>query len=69
MIESIDPKVTEKPVTRCSRCDREVEYYNTFLMPDNEPRVLCAECLERMEKGFNAARDFRRQARSGYIPR
>jgi len=69
MIESIDPKVTEKPVARCSRCDREVEHYNTFLMPDNDVRVLCAECLARIEKGFNTARDYRRHARSGFIPR
>jgi hypothetical protein len=69
MIESTDPKITEKPSVRCSRCDREVEHYNMFLTPENEQRAVCSECVERKEKGFNAHRDFRRQARSGYIPR
>lgn len=69
MIESIDPKTTEKPLTRCAWCDREVERYNVFVSPENVESAVCAECLERKEKGFNAQRDFRRQARSGYIPR
>lgn len=69
MIESTDPKMTEKPSVRCSRCDREVEHYNMFLSPENEESAVCSQCLERKEKGFNAHRDFRRQARSGYIPR
>lgn len=69
MIESIDPKVTERPIARCSICDREVERYNVFLSPENGENVVCSECLERKEKGFFAKRDFRRQARSGYIPR
>jgi hypothetical protein len=69
MIETIDPKSTDKPTVRCSKCDREVEHYNTFLSPENEGQAVCSECQERKEKGFNAARDFRRQARSGYIPR
>jgi hypothetical protein len=69
MIESIDPKITEKPAVRCSRCDREVEHYNMFVTPENVKSAVCSECLARKEKGFNAHRDFRRQARSGYIPR
>ena len=69
MIESLDPKNIAKPKERCSECDREVEHYNTFLSPANEPRVVCWECLAREEKGFNAKRDFRRDSRSGVIPR
>ena len=69
MIESIDPKSTEKPVVRCAKCDREVDHYNTFIEPDNEAVVVCWECLQREEKGFFAKRDFRRRARSGVIPR
>ena len=69
MIESTDPKITEKPPARCSECDREMEHYNIHLEPSNETRVICWECKERAEKGFNTKRDFRRGARSGYIPR
>jgi len=69
MIETLDPKSTDKPEARCSECDREVEHYNTFLSSTNESSVVCWECLGRHEKGFNAKRDFRRDARSGVIPR
>jgi hypothetical protein len=69
MVDSIDPKVTERPIRRCAECDRETEHWNEFVLPSNERKVICWECLQRMEKGFNAKRDFRREARSGYIPR
>ena len=69
MIETIDPKATEKPVVRCTECDREVEHYNTFLSPTNDTRNICWECLAREEKGFNADRGFYRRARHGVIPR
>ena len=69
MIESVDPKITDKAPTRCSECDRVMEHYNTFITPTNERRVVCWECLARQEKGFNAKRDFRRGSRFGYIPR
>ena len=69
MIESMDPKITEKPPLRCSECDRIMEHYNTFLTPENETHVICWECTSRAEKGFNTKRDFRRSARSGMIPR
>ncbi len=58
-----------KPVVRCSECDNEVEHYFTFLSPTNRETNVCWECQMREEKGFNAKKDFRRQARSGYIPR
>jgi len=69
MIEAMDPKQLNKPVARCAECDREVSHYNTFLSAANEKRTVCWECLAREEKGFNAKRDFRRDARSGVIPR
>lgn len=69
MINTIDPKQMDKPKMRCTECDRETEHYNTFVTPTNESRIVCWECLERQEKGFNARRDFRREARSGIIPR
>ena len=69
MPDIVNPQITDAVTVRCSKCDREVEYYNTFLSPENVEAVVCSECLERKEKGFNAHRDFRRQARSGYIPR
>jgi hypothetical protein len=69
MVEALDPKMVNKPKVRCTECDREVEHYNTFIEPDNEARNVCWECLARAEKGFFAKRDFRRQARTGVIPR
>jgi hypothetical protein len=69
MIKTMDPKNMDKPTMRCSECDRETEHYNTFVTPTNEPRVVCWECLERAEKGFNAKRDFQRDSRRGVIPR
>ncbi len=69
LIESLDPKLTDKPAVRCSECDREVRHYNTFLSPINRTRIVCWECLAREEKGFNAKRDFRRMSRFGVIPR
>jgi hypothetical protein len=69
MIDTFDPKITEKPATRCSLCDRVMEHYNVWLKPDGEKAVICWECKSREEKGFFAQRGFRRGARSGYIPR
>lgn len=69
MIESIDPKLMEKPAVRCAKCDREMEHYNTFLDPTNAATTVCWECTLREEKGFNAKRDFRRGSRFGVIPR
>lgn len=62
-------ETSEKPAVRCSKCDREMDHYNTFLSPTNEEIVVCWQCLAREEKGFNAKRDFRRTARSGVIVR
>lgn len=58
-----------KQPAKCSGCDREMEHYNVFISPTNEEKVICWECLEREEKGFNAKRGFRREARHGDIPR
>ena len=69
MVEALDPKINEKPAVRCEKCDRIMEHYNTFIMPTNERRNICWECLARDEKGFFAHRDFRRGARRGYVPR
>ena len=69
MTGSNGPKNMEKTKVRCAECDREVEHYNTFLSPTNEHRVVCWECTSREEKGFNAKRDFRRDSRTGVIPR
>jgi hypothetical protein len=63
MIESFDPKITEKPIARCAMCDSEVEHYNTFLDPNNEETNVCWQCLQREEKGFNTKIEFRRSSR------
>lgn len=67
--DMIDPKSVEKPVVRCDECDREVEHYNTHLLPTNEYRRICWLCTQRLEKGFNAKPDFQRASRRGVIPR
>lgn len=59
----------DKTPVRCSECDREMAHYNVFISPTNEEKVICWECLEREEKGFNAKRGFHRGARYGNIPR
>ena len=69
MVESIDPKMIDRPAVRCERCDRIMEHYNTFISPTNERSTICWQCLAREEKGFFAHRDFRRGARTGVIPR
>ena len=61
--------VDVKAPVRCSECDREMDHYVTFISPTNEERPICWECLEREEKGFNAKRGFKREARYGDIPR
>ena len=33
MTDLTDPKNMDKPVVRCSECDREVDHYNTFVSP------------------------------------
>ncbi len=69
MTDLTDPKNMDKPIVRCSECDREVDHYNTFVSPTDEKSEICWECLSRSEKGFNAARGFTRSSRGGTIPR
>ncbi|RMG01648.1 MAG: hypothetical protein D6735_11520 [Acidobacteria bacterium] len=59
----------EKQLRRCFECDRETRYYNVFITPTNEKKVICWECLRREERGFFAKKDFRRMSRFGVIPR
>lgn len=59
----------DKPPARCTECDRVMDHYITFVSPTNEERIVCWQCLAREEKGFNAKRGFRREARYGDIPR
>lgn len=69
MIDSFDPKTTEKPRQRCTQCDREMEHYNVWFDASGSLNVVCWECKAREEKGFFAHRGFRRGARTGVIPR
>ena len=69
MISEKDPKDMNLSPVRCSECDREMTHYNVFLSPNGDQTPVCWQCLARREKGFNAKRDFRREARTGYIPR
>lgn len=63
LIESFDPKITERPLARCAMCDTEVEHYNTFVEPTNEETNICWQCMQREEKGFNTKADFKRSSR------
>jgi hypothetical protein len=69
LLETIDPKITDREPARCTQCDRVMDHYNVWIGPANSQNVICWQCLSREEKGFNAKRGFRRGARSGYIPR
>ena len=69
MTEETQLRSTDKPIARCSECDREVTHYNIFVLPTDEKRVICWECVARSEKGFNADRNFHRTSRRGVIPR
>lgn len=69
LVDSFDPKTNEKPPKRCYECDRVMEHYNEWLLPTNEMRVVCWECTQRTDKGFNTRRGFRRSSRNGVIPR
>ena len=68
-LDEIANNAEEKEPARCWKCDRVMEHYNTFLSPTNETVNVCAECLEREEKGFNTKRDWKRDSRRGVIPR
>ena len=57
MIESMDPKETDKPLARCDKCDREMTHYNNFLDADNRVVNVCWE-----------KRDFYRRGRLGRLP-
>jgi hypothetical protein len=69
LVESLDPKTTERPLARCTECDRETEHYNVYIGPDSVERPVCWECTQRAEKGLFARRGFTRGARSHDIPR
>ncbi len=69
MFEEMDPTITDKPLERCTECDRMMDHYNVWLSPSNEERIVCWECKMRDEKNFFNKRDFSRRSRHGVIPR
>lgn len=69
MLEEKINNKNPKEIVRCSGCDREVDHYTEFLSPANERKIICWECVDRKEKGFNAKRTFNRSSRTGVIPR
>ena len=60
MIDTTVNLKMDKPVERCSECDEESKYYNVFITPSNERRIVCSECLMKDEKGFTAHYGFQR---------
>lgn len=68
-IDEIRNNAEGKEPVRCTKCDRVIDHYNTFLSPTNETNDVCSECLQREEKGFNTKSDWKRASRRGVIPR
>lgn len=64
-----NPNILQRPVAKCSVCDRETTHYNEIVSPTNAASIICWNCQMREEKGFNAKSGFRRMARRGVIPR
>lgn len=64
-----NPILLERPLAKCSVCDRETTHYNVIISPTDSAETICWTCLMREEKGFNARKGFRRMARRGVIPR
>lgn len=60
---SVNLKV-KRPLERCFECDEETAYYNIFISPTNERKVICWECLSKEEKGFTARYGYSRGAKS-----
>ncbi len=56
---------TNKPVERCAECDEETRFYNIFISPSNERRIVCSKCLIKEEKGFTAQYGFNRGSNGG----
>lgn len=65
MIDTSVNLQTKRPVERCSECDEESRYYNVFITPTNERRIVCWECLSKEEKGFTSRYGFRRGSFGG----
>lgn len=53
-----------RPIERCFECDEESRYYNVFISPTNERKIVCWECLSNVEKGFTARYGYSRGAKS-----
>lgn len=56
-------KAEPKPLARCSECDRETVHYFGFVQPTNEVKVVCWECQDREDKGYNMKPSFKRKHR------
>ena len=67
MINLTENNVLDKQPARCVECDRIMDHYITFTSPTNEEQVVCWNCYDRAEKGFNTKRDWKRSARQKQI--
>lgn len=52
-----------KEIARCSECDSETTHYFSFVLPTNEVKIVCWECQDREDKGYNMKPSFKRDRR------
>ncbi len=67
MTEETSNNKDPKEIARCSECDRENTHYFSFILPSNEVKIVCWECQDREDKGFNMKRTWKRSSRQHSI--
>jgi hypothetical protein len=63
MPEIIANNAESKPLARCTECDRETTHYFSFVLPTNEVKIVCWECQDREDKGYNMKPAWKRDRR------
>ncbi len=63
MLETIANNAEPKPPARCTECDNVRTHYFSFVLPSNEVKIVCWECQDREDKGYNMKPSFKRNRR------
>ena len=63
MVEAKDPKLVNVKAVRCEKCDRLMEHYNTFIMPNSHTNGFRAAIDVKLEPGQST--DLRAFLRAG----
>ena len=61
--EVIGNNAVLKPAARCTECDNVITHYFSFVLPTNEVKIVCWECQDREDKGYNMKPSFKRDHR------